>query len=68
MIIADLDFNRFFENDEILRIYDTKRHYQDLIQLDTPLGESDETPSPLDALLNSTACSVVSVSRARTCG
>ena len=33
MIVADLDFNRFFENDEILRIYDTKRHYQDLIQL-----------------------------------
>ena len=34
MIVADLDFHRFFENDEILRIYDAKRHYQDLIQLD----------------------------------
>jgi len=42
MIVADLDFNSFFENDEILRIYDTKRHYQDLIQLDTPLEDSDE--------------------------
>jgi glutamate synthase (NADPH/NADH) large chain len=49
MIVADLDFNRFFENDEILRIYDTKRHYQDLIMLDTPLEDSDETPAPLDA-------------------
>jgi glutamate synthase (NADPH/NADH) large chain len=49
MIVADLDFNRFFENDEILRIYDTKRHYQDLIQLDTPLEDSAETPAALDA-------------------
>jgi hypothetical protein len=48
MIVADLDFNRFFENDEILRIYDTKRHYQDLIHLDTPLEDSDETPGALD--------------------
>jgi glutamate synthase domain-containing protein 2/glutamate synthase domain-containing protein 1/glutamate synthase domain-containing protein 3 len=47
MIVADLDFNRFFENDEILRIYDTKRHYQDLIQLDTPLEDSSETPAPM---------------------
>jgi glutamate synthase (NADPH/NADH) large chain len=49
MIVADLDFNRFFENEEILRIYDTKRHYQDLIQLDTPLEDSDETPPPFEA-------------------
>ena len=46
MIVADLDFHRFFENDEILRIYDTKRHYQDLIQLDTPLEDSaDQLPA-----------------------
>ena len=44
MIVADLDFNRFFENDEILRIYDAKRHYQDLIQIDKPLEDSAETP------------------------
>jgi glutamate synthase (NADPH/NADH) large chain len=43
MIVADLDFHRFFENDEILRIYDAKRHYQDLIQLDTPLEDSSDT-------------------------
>jgi glutamate synthase domain-containing protein 2/glutamate synthase domain-containing protein 1/glutamate synthase domain-containing protein 3 len=49
MIVADLDFNRFFENDEILRIYDTKRHYQDLIQLDTPLEDSAELAPPLPA-------------------
>jgi glutamate synthase domain-containing protein 2/glutamate synthase domain-containing protein 1/glutamate synthase domain-containing protein 3 len=49
MIVADLDFNRFFENDEILRIYDTKRHYQDLIQLDTPLVDSAELAPPLPA-------------------
>jgi len=49
MIVADLDFHRFFENDEILRIYDAKRHYQDLIQLDTPLGASHETFAALDA-------------------
>src|SRR5580692_7533809 len=47
MIVADLDFHRFFENDEILRIYDTKRHYQDLIQLDTPLEDSLEAPPAL---------------------
>ncbi len=48
MIVADLDFHRFFENDEILRIYDAKRHYQDLIQLDTPLEDSLEAPPPLE--------------------
>ncbi len=49
MIVVDLDFKRFFENDEILRIYDAKRHYQDLIQIDKPLEDSLETPPPLDA-------------------
>ena len=39
MIVADLDFHELFHDDEILRIYDQKRHYQDLIQLDTPLEE-----------------------------
>jgi glutamate synthase domain-containing protein 2/glutamate synthase domain-containing protein 1/glutamate synthase domain-containing protein 3 len=48
MIVADLDFHRFFENDEILRIYDAKRHYQDLIQLDTPLEDSLEAPQALE--------------------
>ena len=48
MIIADLDFHKFFENDEILRIYDQKRHYQDLIQLDTPLEDSTDPLPPLD--------------------
>ncbi|HUB29429.1 MAG TPA: glutamate synthase large subunit [Terracidiphilus sp.] len=53
MIVADLDFNRFFENDEILRIYDTKRHYQELIQLDTPLVDSSEAPAVMqDGELN----------------
>jgi glutamate synthase domain-containing protein 2/glutamate synthase domain-containing protein 1/glutamate synthase domain-containing protein 3 len=49
MIIADLDFHRFFENDEILRIYDTKRQYQDLISEDVPLEDSLEAPPPLAA-------------------
>ena len=49
MIVADLDFHRFFESEEILRIYDTKRHYQDLIQLDVPLEDSAQTPPPLAA-------------------
>src|ERR1700756_212360 len=48
MIVADLDFHRFFENDEILRIFDAKRHYQDLIQLDTPLEDSSDALPPLD--------------------
>jgi glutamate synthase domain-containing protein 2/glutamate synthase domain-containing protein 1/glutamate synthase domain-containing protein 3 len=53
MIIADLDFHRFFENDEILRIYDTKRHYQDLVSEDVPLEDSIEAPPALeDAGLN----------------
>ncbi|HTB95544.1 MAG TPA: glutamate synthase large subunit [Terracidiphilus sp.] len=53
MIVADLDFHEFFENDEILRIYDAKRHYQDLIQLDTPLEDSsDPLPSPDPVELN----------------
>jgi glutamate synthase (NADPH/NADH) large chain len=47
MIVADLEFHRFFENDEILRIFDQKRHYQDLIQLDVPLEDSAETLAPL---------------------
>jgi glutamate synthase (NADPH/NADH) large chain len=50
MIVADLDFNRFFENDEILRIYDTKRHYQDLIQLDSPLEDSHERFAAMEAV------------------
>src|SRR5579863_7051430 len=45
MIIADLDFHRFFENDEILRIYDAKRQYQDLVSQDVPLEDSIEAPS-----------------------
>ncbi len=49
MIVADLDFHRFFENDEILRIYDTKRHYQDIISEDVPLEDSIEAPPALDA-------------------
>ncbi len=48
MIVADLDLHRFFENDEILRIFDQKRHYQDLIQADTPLEVAAEPPVPLD--------------------
>jgi glutamate synthase domain-containing protein 2/glutamate synthase domain-containing protein 1/glutamate synthase domain-containing protein 3 len=48
MIVADLDIHRFFENDEILRIFDAKRHYQDLIQLDTPLEDSSDNLPPLD--------------------
>jgi glutamate synthase (ferredoxin) len=49
MIVADLDFHRFFENDEILRIFDRKRHYQDLIQIDTPLEPSGEVLPRLDS-------------------
>jgi glutamate synthase (NADPH/NADH) large chain len=47
MIVADLDYHRFFENDEVLRIYDQKRHYQDLIQLDVPLEDSPDPLPPL---------------------
>src|SRR6201998_2081596 len=47
MIVADLDFHRFFENDEILRIFDQKRHYQDLIQFDIPLEDSPDPLHPL---------------------
>ena len=47
MIVADLDFHRFFENDEILRIFDTKRHYQDLVSEDVPLEDSLEAPPAL---------------------
>ena len=49
MIVADLDFNRFFENDEILSIYDQKRQYGDLIQQDVPLTDSLSAPAPLAA-------------------
>jgi glutamate synthase (NADPH/NADH) large chain len=53
MIVADLDLHRFFENDEILRNYDAKRHYHDLIQLDTPLEDSSEAlPAREPAELN----------------
>ena len=49
MILADLDLHRFYENDEILQIFDQKRQYQDLIQQDTPLQASGEAPEPLEA-------------------
>ncbi|WP_082661741.1 glutamate synthase large subunit [Terracidiphilus gabretensis] len=49
MIVADLDFNRFFENDEILNIYDQKRQYEDLIQQDVPLTDAVGAPAPLAA-------------------
>ena len=49
MIVVDLDFHRFLENDEILRIYDAKRQYQDLIREDVPLEDSIEAPDALDA-------------------
>jgi len=48
MIVADLDHHRFFENEEILRIYDNKRQYQDLVREDVPLQDSLEAPAPLD--------------------
>jgi glutamate synthase domain-containing protein 2/glutamate synthase domain-containing protein 1/glutamate synthase domain-containing protein 3 len=48
MILADLDFHRLFETDEILQIYDAKRQYQDLIQIDTPLEDSLEAPPALE--------------------
>jgi glutamate synthase domain-containing protein 2/glutamate synthase domain-containing protein 1/glutamate synthase domain-containing protein 3 len=47
MIIADLESHRFIEDDEILRVYDARHHYQDLIQLDVPLEDS---PDPLEAM------------------
>jgi glutamate synthase (NADPH/NADH) large chain len=49
MIVADLDFNRFFQNDEILSIYDQKRQYEDLIQQDVPLTDAAGAPAPLAA-------------------
>jgi glutamate synthase domain-containing protein 2/glutamate synthase domain-containing protein 1/glutamate synthase domain-containing protein 3 len=50
MIVADLDFHIFFENDEILRVYDAKRQYQDLVREDVPLQNSIEAPAPVDAI------------------
>src|ERR1700756_2924612 len=53
MIVADLEFHRFFENEEILRIFDRKRSYEDLISADTPLEDSEFMPGKLeDAVLN----------------
>ena len=48
MIVADLDFHRFFENEEILRIYDAKRQYQDLFAKTFRFEDSIEEPPPLD--------------------
>ncbi len=67
MIVADLDFHRFFENDEILRIYDTKRQYQDLIQLDMPLVRIRTRRLRRSTRQNSIACSIASATRAKTC-
>jgi len=49
MIVADLDYHRFFENEEVLRIYDAKRQYQDLVREDIPLQDSMEAPPPLES-------------------
>jgi glutamate synthase (NADPH/NADH) large chain len=48
MIVADLDFHKFFENDEILRIFDRKRNYEELVRADIPLEESDFMPGALE--------------------
>ena len=48
MIVADLEFHRFFENEEILRIFDRKRNYEDLVRADTPLDDSDFMPGSLE--------------------
>ena len=53
MIVADLEFHRFFENEEILRIFDRKRCYEELISSDTPLEDSEFMPGKLeDSVLN----------------
>ena len=48
MIVADLESHQFFENDEILRIFDRKRNYEPLIRADTPLEDSDFMPGKVD--------------------
>ncbi len=48
MIVADLEFHRFFENEEILRIFDKKRNYEELIRADTPLEDSDFMPGKIE--------------------
>jgi glutamate synthase (ferredoxin) len=48
MIVADLEFHKFFENEEILRIFDRKRNYEDLIHADTPLEDSDYMPGRIE--------------------
>jgi glutamate synthase domain-containing protein 2/glutamate synthase domain-containing protein 1/glutamate synthase domain-containing protein 3 len=48
MIVADLELHQFFENQEILRIFDRKRNYEDLIRADTPLEDSDFMPGSLE--------------------
>ncbi|MDE3200649.1 MAG: glutamate synthase large subunit [Acidobacteriota bacterium] len=49
MIIAEIDEHRFYESHEILPEYDSKRHYEDLIQQDVPLEDSPDPLPPLDA-------------------
>ncbi len=49
MIIAEVDEHRFYESEEILRVYDSKRHYEDLIQQDVPLQDSPDPLPPMDA-------------------
>jgi glutamate synthase (NADPH/NADH) large chain len=48
MIVADLDLHGFFESDEVLKIFDQKRHYQELIQIDTRLEVAEEAPPQIE--------------------
>jgi glutamate synthase domain-containing protein 2/glutamate synthase domain-containing protein 1/glutamate synthase domain-containing protein 3 len=48
MIVADLDTHGFFESDEVLKIFDQKRHYQELIQIDTRLEVAEQGPPPIE--------------------
>ena len=67
MIVADLEYHRFFENEEILRIFDRKRHYQDLIRVDTPLEDSTNSCRANSKMRCSTAFIIASASPAKTC-
>jgi len=48
MIVADLELHQFLENEEILRIFDRKRNYEELIRADTPLEDSDFMPGSVE--------------------
>jgi glutamate synthase domain-containing protein 2/glutamate synthase domain-containing protein 1/glutamate synthase domain-containing protein 3 len=49
MIAADLGENKFYDHQEIIHVFDARRHYGDLVREDTLLSANQTSLPPMDA-------------------